>query len=1183
MSDQKCVFLVDTQADISVLKCRCINDFSEIDQGETIDIKGVTDGIIESLGTIDVNLNHDGLAIPQLFHVVPDEFNIGADGIIGKDFLKNYKCNLSYEKMLLSFVYDDNRVEIPLHDGPDADTIVLPARCEIARQVRLQTGGKEPRLVDSQEIGNGVMIARTIVNTQNPIVRIINTTSRVQILKITSVSSKSLENYNIYTIDEIKKNKSRTQQLLKEISKNTPENYQNKILPLCSEFSDIFALESDKMTVNNFYTQRFRVKDDSPVYVKNYRLPFSQREEIARQVEKLTKNDLIEPSCAEFNSPILLVPKKSSNDSKKWRLCIDYRLVNRKLVADKYPLPRIEDILDGLGRAKHFSVIDLFSGFHQIPISEESRDITSFSTPDGSFRWKVVPFGLNVSPNSFARMMAIAFSGIPAGTAFLYIDDIIVIGCSESHHLNNLRRVFETLRKYNLKINPYKCNFFRREVTFLGHKCSESGISPDNSKLEAIAKYPEPTDKDSVKRFVAFANYYRKFIKNFAILAQPLNHLTRKSVVFRWGEEARNAFTAIRNALNSPTILAYPDFSKEFTLTVDACMRGCGSVLSQIQSDGTEKPISFASRAFNKSERNKPIIELELLAIYYAIIHYKPYLYGTNFLVRTDHKPLIYLFCLKNPTQRLLRVRLELEEYKFDIEYIPGGKNVVADALSRMSFDEIKECLQNDAHVRVTTRSMSRKKNANETNQKESDMKIQNLSVYEDKNSPLTRKSPKLIMKHNFIEARKNKKSLFQIDLSVMVRDGKLSLEKFFSQLQVKATEQKIDIFQLPLDSAIFDLCSIEQFKKTGQEILTFTKVALTNAIKRVVSKEEQQKLVSNYHKDELMGGHCGRNRLYAKLRSKFFWKGMSKDVASTIRTCPKCQLTKINTHTKEKMEITATPQRAFDVVIVDTIGPLSKSICGNQYAVTLMCDLTKHLTIVPIPNKEAKTVAKAIFENFILVFGVMKNMRTDLGTEYKNQIFDELGRLLKFKHDFSTPYHHQTVGTVERNHRVLNAYLRSYLIENRDDWDVYAKYFQFCYNTTPNSSNKFNFTPFELVFGHEANLPMEKFEAIEPIYDIENYVKELKFRLQTTNTRTKKILEKYKEKMKELYDRNVKEINVRIGDKIKVRNDAGHKLSNAYKGPYIITEIKHPNVTAIGLDNKIVEIHKNRIQKFED
>ena len=174
--------------------------------------------------------------------------------------------------------------------------------------------------------------------------------------------------------------------MLKEISKNTAQHAHNRILPLCSEYSDIFSLESDQMTVNNFYKQKFKLKSDEPVYVKNYRTPHAMKNEIDSQIGKLLKNDLIEPSCSEYNSPILLVPKKSSDDKKKWRLCVDYRLLNKKIVADKFPIPRIDEILDSLGRARFFSILDLFSGFHQIPIDENSRDFTSFSTTKGSFR-----------------------------------------------------------------------------------------------------------------------------------------------------------------------------------------------------------------------------------------------------------------------------------------------------------------------------------------------------------------------------------------------------------------------------------------------------------------------------------------------------------------------------------------------------------------------------------------------------------------------------------------------------------------------------------------------------------------------------------------------------------------------------------------------------------------------------
>lgn len=336
------------------------------------------------------------------------------------------------------------------------------------------------------------------------------------------------------------------------------------------------------MTTNKFYTQKLRTKTDDPVYVRNYRLPKTQKDEIDRQVSKLLEDDLIEPSTSSCNSPLILVPKKSLNGEKKWRMCVDYRMLNKNLVADKFPLPRIDEILDSLGRAKHFSILNLFAGFWQIPIEPDSWEMTAFSTDRGAYQWKVLPFGINVAPNSFSRMMALAFSGLPPENAFIYMDDLIVIGTLVKNHLINLENVFKTCRKYNLKLNPEKCEFFRPEVTFLEHSCTEHGIKTDSKKIEAIEKYPRPHDKESTKRFTVFANYYRRFVRNFAELVRPLNRLTRKKAVFEWMPECEDAFNRVRDILKSNHVLAYPDFDKEFIVTVDASTFACGAVLSQM-------------------------------------------------------------------------------------------------------------------------------------------------------------------------------------------------------------------------------------------------------------------------------------------------------------------------------------------------------------------------------------------------------------------------------------------------------------------------------------------------------------------------------------------------------------------------------------------------------------------------
>lgn len=367
------------------------------------------------------------------------------------------------------------------------------------------------------------------------------------------------------------------------------------------------------------------MKDAAPTYIPNYKGIHSQQQIIQDEVQKLLDEDIIEPSVSPYNSPILLVPKKADDASKKWRLVVDFRQLNKKVLADKFPLPRIDTILDQLGRAKYFSTLDLMAGFHQIPLDQDSRKYTAFSTSSGHFNFKRLPFGLNVSPNSFQRMMNIAMAGLTLECAFIYIDDIVITGCSTTHHFENLRKVFERLRHYNLKLNASKCKFFRTEVTYLGHKITDRGILPDDSKFEALTKFPTPTNADEARRSVAFCNYYRKFVPNFAHIAKPLNA----------------SFQTLKRYLISPQILRYPDFSRRFILTTDASDVACGAVLSQIYEDG-DHPVAFASKSFTPGERNKPIIEKELTAIHWAVNYLQAYLYGNRFLVRTDHRPLVY-------------------------------------------------------------------------------------------------------------------------------------------------------------------------------------------------------------------------------------------------------------------------------------------------------------------------------------------------------------------------------------------------------------------------------------------------------------------------------------------------------------------------------------------------------------
>lgn len=296
-------FLIDSQADISVIKQNAIYDNLHIDERNSIKIRGVTAGTIESLGTIQIELYTNEVSIEHEFHVVPNEFNIPSDGIIGRDFLKSQRCQINYHNMSITFSQNGDRITIPLHDGPSDDTLVLPARAEVFRIFNIARYEK-PIFIPNQEIFPGIFMANTIANSKNPIIKIVNTTDEIKVIPKDIQKMENLSNYNIYTMNKTKTEPNRFEKLSETLKRNIPKQYIEIMMPLLRSYSDIFALPNDSMTQNNFYEQKLRLTDNQPVYVKNYRLPNSQKTEIKSQVEKLIKNDLIEPSQSPYSIDI---------------------------------------------------------------------------------------------------------------------------------------------------------------------------------------------------------------------------------------------------------------------------------------------------------------------------------------------------------------------------------------------------------------------------------------------------------------------------------------------------------------------------------------------------------------------------------------------------------------------------------------------------------------------------------------------------------------------------------------------------------------------------------------------------------------------------------------------------------------------------------------------------------------
>lgn len=464
-------------------------------------------------------------------------------------------------------------------------------------------------------------------------------------------------------------------------------NYEEKyaLFKILSKNTKIIHRESDKLSCTTAIRHKIKTVDEVPVHTKTYRYPHIHKAEVEKQINEMLADGIIQHSISPWTSPIWIVPKKlDASGKKKWRIVIDYRKLNEKTVDDKFPIPNIDEILDKLGRSVYFTTLDLKSGFHQIEVDPKDRSKTAFSTDKGHFEFIRMPFGLKNAPATFQRAMNHILGDLIGKCCLVYLDDIIIFGSSLQQHLDNLNKVLQRLIQANLRIQLDKCEFLQKQCEFLGHIVSEDGIKPNPNKIDKILAWPLPKTVKQIKGFLGILGYYRKFIKDFAKLTKPLTKCLKKGAEIIHNDEFKTCFNDCKQLLTSDPILRYPDFEKPFIIETDASDFALGAVLSQKFEDSKEHPIAYASRTLNDTECNWSATEKELAAIVWAVKHFRPYIYGTKFQLRTDHKALLWLRQKKDLNRKLLNMKLELEEYEFSITYKKGTLNSNADALSRI-------------------------------------------------------------------------------------------------------------------------------------------------------------------------------------------------------------------------------------------------------------------------------------------------------------------------------------------------------------------------------------------------------------------------------------------------------------------------------------------------------------------
>ncbi|KAL2089275.1 hypothetical protein ACEWY4_013963 [Coilia grayii] len=417
-----------------------------------------------------------------------------------------------------------------------------------------------------------------------------------------------------------------------------------------------------------------------PIKQHPYRLHPSKLACVREELQYMMDIGAVEPAQSEWSSPIVLIPKPDGSA----RFCIDYRKVNAVTKTDAFPIPRLEDCIDQIGRAKFVSKFDLLKGYWQVPLSDNAKEVSAFVTPDGLYRCLVLPFGMKNAPATFQRLMNSITSGL--SNVVTYIDDVVAYSDTWPEHLGHIKQLFVRLEEAGLVINLPKCELGKGQVTYLGHQVGQGLVSPKAAKVQAILDIPAPQTRRQLMRLLGMCGFYRKFVPNFAAVTEPLTNLLQKGVKFQWSERCQSALDHLKAILSCEPVLRAPDFERPFKLACDACEVGVGAVLLQTDSAGVDKPVAYFSKKLNKHQKGYSTVEKEALALVLAVQHFEVYLAGGggDVSVFTDHNPLTFLAKFKGSNQRIFRWSLVLQPYSLVIYHLPGRDNVIADTLSRV-------------------------------------------------------------------------------------------------------------------------------------------------------------------------------------------------------------------------------------------------------------------------------------------------------------------------------------------------------------------------------------------------------------------------------------------------------------------------------------------------------------------
>ena len=948
---------------------------------------------------------------------------------------------------------------------------------------------------------------------------------------------------------------------------------------------DVFAGPDDPLGHTKLIEHRIDTGDAKPIKQPPRRQAQANLDYVDQATEDMCQQGIARPSDSPWASPIVLVKKKDGS----LRFCVDYRKLNEVTKRDAYPLPRIDDCFDCLGNSTWFCTLDLRSGYWQVPVAAEDVEKTAFVTHGGLYEYLVMPFGLTNAPATFERLMERVLRGLQWKRCLVYLDDIIIFGNGFERTIENLQAVLDRLREAGLTCSPKKCELFQKKVSFLGHVVSASGVECDPTKITAVSTWPVPENLKEVRGFLGLAGYYRRFIPHFSAHSAPLVELTKADRPFVWGQPQQQAFDTLKRLLCSPPVLAYPTREDVYVLDTDASDYGIGAVLSQLQ-NGEERVIAYGSKVLNEAQRHYCTTRKELYAVVYFVKHFHHYLAERRFRIRTDHASLIWLLNFKKPEGILARWLLTLSSYlPFDcIEHRAGRLHGNADALSRIPVDpsrKTKECpktyvgcptcrpgedfdLLPDREYDVSLnvlRAQRQRQLARRTHRskatpkdKEEEKSIATTSEKPSAGKPKDAKMP--VFRPDFSQWTSGWTTHYlrlqqnqDVDIRTVKKRKKNHSSPPPNQIGRRESEA-LRTYWSQFDALVLvDDLLYRQARIPSKEGIT---------LQLVLPMPLRELVLEKCHNNPLGGGHQGENNTFNHVRSRFYWSTYRRDTKLFVQACERCQRSKPRTIKKAPLTQYGAGS-PLECIAMDLMGPFDPPTDqGNKYILVIGDYFTKWVEAIPLPNKEAETIAKPVVE-FFCRYGIPERIHSDRGTEFHNQILGGICKLLEIHKSATTPYRPQSDGFVERFNRTLIKMLKSFVNDfaNATTWDTLLPMLTAAYRATEHSST--GCTPNLLMLGRETNAPVDALAGAPPrqhsFYNASDYAKWKLRCMSKAHEYARNSLYKAATRQARNYNRNTKETWIpKPGDWVYLYHPPHlrYKLGSPWIGPYVVVKL---------------------------